>query len=262
MLQNGQQLPRFDLMIETYGTLNADKSNAVLICHALSGNHHVAGRHAAGDKYPGWWDNMVGPGKPIDTERFFVVGLNNLGGCHGSTRPFVDQPRKRRRLRCRFSGGDGERLGEIASHARRLFGHFAMGGGGRRSLGGMQALQWAIDYPERVRHALVIASSPKLSTQNIAFNDVARQAILTDPDFHGGHYARHRTLPKRGLKIAPDDGPHYLFSGRRVGQQNSAASCTAMVFNMVMMLNLKWNLIFAIKATNLPANSMPTLICS
>ena len=112
------------------------------------------------------------------------------------------------------------------------------------SLGGMQALQWTIDYPERVRHALVIASSPKLSTQNIAFNDVARQAILTDPDFHGGHYARHHTLPKRGLKIA-----------RMMGH------IPAMVFNMVMMLNLKWNLIFAIKATNLPANSMPTLIC-
>ena len=202
MLQNGQQLPRFDLMIETYGTLNADKSNAVLICHALSGNHHVAGRHAAGDKYPGWWDNMVGPGKPIDTDRFFVVGLNNLGGCHGSTGPLSINPESGEDYGADFpviTVKDWVKSQAMLADYLGITQWAAVVGG---SLGGMQALQWAIDYPERVRHALVIASSPKLSTQNIAFNDVARQAILTDPDFHGGHYARHRTLPKRGLKIA------------------------------------------------------------
>lgn len=201
-LQNGQTLPRFDLMVETYGSLNADKSNAVLICHALSGNHHVAGRYSPEDKYPGWWDSMVGPGKPVDTNRFFVVGLNNLGGCHGSTGPLS------------INLETGEEYGAdfpvvtvkdwVKSQAL-LADHFgitqwaAIIGG---SLGGMQALQWAIDFPERVRHALVIASSTRLSAQNIAFNDVARQAIITDPDFHDGHYRRHNTIPRRGLRIA------------------------------------------------------------
>lgn len=201
-LQNGQTLPRFDLMVETYGRLNADKSNAVLICHALSGNHHVAGKYTAEDKYPGWWDSMVGPGKPVDTEKFFVVGLNNLGGCHGSTGPLSINPQT------------GEEYGAdfpivtvkdwVKSQAL-LADHFGIGqwaavvGG---SLGGMQALQWAIDFPERIKNALVIASATRLSAQNIAFNDVARQAIITDPDFHDGHYRRHNTIPRRGLRIA------------------------------------------------------------
>ena len=201
-LQNGSILPHFTLMVETYGRLNADKSNAVLVCHALSGHHHVAGFHSPNDKHPGWWDNMVGPGKPLDTNRFFVVGVNNLGGSHGSSGPLSTNPFTGKAYGADFplvTVADwvnsqamlADRLGIVQWAA-------VMGG----SLGGMQALQWAIDYPERIRHALVIASAPKLSTQNIAFNDVARQAILTDPDFHGGHYAEHGTVPRRGLRIA------------------------------------------------------------
>ena len=201
-LQNGDTLPRFDLITETYGTLNADKSNAILICHALSGTHHVAGRHHPDDKHPGWWDNMVGPNKPVDTNRFFVVGLNNLGGCAGSTGPLSTNPENGQEYGADFPVVT---VKDWVNSQALLADHFGikqwaavMGG----SLGGMQALQWAIDFPERVRHALVIASAPKLSTQNIAFNDVARQAILTDPDFHEGHYASRQTLPRRGLKIA------------------------------------------------------------
>ncbi|UOO78120.1 homoserine O-acetyltransferase [Neisseria sp. Dent CA1/247] len=201
-LQNGQTLPRFDLMVETYGSLNADKSNAVLICHALSGNHHVAGRYSPEDKYPGWWDSMVGPGKPVDTNRFFVVGLNNLGGCHGSTGPLSINPETGEEYGADFPVVT---VKDWVKSQALLADHFditqwaAIIGG---SLGGMQALQWAIDFPERVRHALVIASSTRLSAQNIAFNDVARQAIITDPDFHDGHYRRHNTIPRRGLRIA------------------------------------------------------------
>lgn len=201
-LQNGQTLPRFDLMVETYGSLNADKSNAVLICHALSGNHHVAGRYSPEDKYPGWWDSMVGPGKPVDTNRFFVVGLNNLGGCHGSTGPLSINPETEEEYGADFPVVT---VKDWVKSQALLADHFgitqwaAIIGG---SLGGMQALQWAIDFPERVRHALVIASSTRLSAQNIAFNDVARQAIITDPDFHDGHYRRHNTIPRRGLRIA------------------------------------------------------------
>lgn len=202
MLQNGDVLPRFDLMIETYGTLNAQKSNAVLICHALSGNHHVAGRHDPTDKYPGWWDNMVGPGKPIDTDRFFVVGLNNLGGCHGSTGPLSIDPASGKRYGADFplvTVKDWVQSQAMLADYLGIDTWAAVVGG---SLGGMQAMQWAIDFPTRIRHALVIASAPKLSTQNIAFNDVARQAILTDPDFHQGFYMEQRTAPKRGLRIA------------------------------------------------------------
>ncbi|ASK27924.1 homoserine O-succinyltransferase MetX [Neisseria chenwenguii] len=202
VLENGQTLPRFDLMVETYGTLNADKSNGVLICHALSGNHHVAGRYSADDKYPGWWDSMVGEGKPIDTERFFVVGLNNLGGCHGSTGPLSENPANGRDYGADFPMVTVKDWVKSQALLADYFGisQWAAVVGG--SLGGMQALQWTIDFPARVRHALVIASAPKLSTQNIAFNDVARQAILTDPDFCGGHYAREGKIPKRGLRIA------------------------------------------------------------
>ncbi|MRN37011.1 homoserine O-acetyltransferase [Neisseria sp. N95_16] len=201
-LANGQTLPRFDLMIETYGELNAEKSNAVLICHALSGNHHVAGYHTPEDKYPGWWDSMVGPGKPIDTERFFVVGLNNLGGCHGTTGPLSENPATGQDYGADFpvvTVKDWVKSQAMLADALGIEQWAAVVGG---SLGGMQALQWTIDFPERVHHALVIASAPKLSTQNIAFNDVARQAILTDPDFNEGHYAREQKIPTRGLRIA------------------------------------------------------------
>lgn len=201
-LQNGETLPRFDLMVETYGRLNEAKSNAVLICHALSGNHHVAGYYSEEDKQAGWWDNMVGPGKPIDTGRFFVVGLNNLGGCHGSTGPLSINPESGREYGADFPVVTVKDWVESQTMLADYLGigQWAAIVGG--SLGGMQALQWAIDYPERVRHAMVIASATRLSAQNIAFNDVARQAIVTDPDFHGGHYRRFLTVPRRGLRIA------------------------------------------------------------
>ncbi|ULJ61229.1 homoserine O-succinyltransferase MetX [Wielerella bovis] len=201
-LQNGHTLSRFDLITETYGSLNADKSNAVLICHALSGTHHAAGRHNENDKNAGWWDNMIGSGKPIDTDKFFVVALNNLGGCAGSTGPTSINPETGKTYGADFpmvTVRDWVRSQALLADHFGIQQWAAVVGG---SLGGMQALQWAIDYPERLRHALVIASAPKLSTQNIAFNDVARQAILTDPDFNGGHYAKHNTLPRRGLRIA------------------------------------------------------------
>lgn len=201
-LQNGVLLPRFDLMVETYGTLNAARDNAILICHALSGNHHVAGRYAPDDKYAGWWDTMVGPNKPVDTNHFFVVGLNNLGGCAGSTGPLSICPDTGKVYGSAFpmvTVKDWVRSQALLADYLGIDCWAAVMGG---SLGGMQALQWAIDLPHRLRHALVIASSPKLSTQNIAFNDVARQAILTDPDFHGGDYAQAAAIPKHGLRLA------------------------------------------------------------
>ncbi|MDO5059316.1 MAG: homoserine O-acetyltransferase [Neisseria sp.] len=218
-LQNGQSLPRFDLMVETYGTLNADKSNGVLICHALSGNHHVAGYHSENDKYPGWWDNMVGPGKPIDTNRFFVVGLNNLGGCHGSTGPLSLNPETGAEYGADFPVVTVKDWVLTQTMLADYFGirtWAAVVGG---SLGGMQALQWAVDYPERVKNALVIASATRLSAQNIAFNDVARQAIITDPDFHGGHYRRHNAIPKRGLRLARMMGHITYLAEEGLGQK-------------------------------------------
>lgn len=201
-LKSGEVLPAYDLMYETYGTLNADKSNAVLICHALSGNHHVAGKYSETDKYPGWWDNLVGPGRPLDTNRFFVIGVNNLGGCHGSSGPSSINPATGKPWGAAFPVVTVEDW--VASQAR-LADHLgieqlaAVIGG---SLGGMQALQWTLSYPERIRHALVIASAPNLTAQNMAFNEVARQAIMTDPDFYDGHYYEHNTVPRRGLRIA------------------------------------------------------------
>ncbi len=201
-LDSGAVLPVYDLCFETYGALNAARSNAVLVCHALSGDHHAAGYHHAEDRKPGWWDNCIGPGKPIDTNHFFVVCPNNLGGCGGSTGPLSVRP------------GSGKRYGPdfpivtvrdwVESQARLadVLGiecWAAVIGG---SLGGMQVLQWAMDYPARLRHALVIAAAPRLSTQNIAFNEIARQAIRSDPAFHGGHYYEHDVVPEHGLKLA------------------------------------------------------------
>ncbi len=201
-LKSGAVLPQFDLVYETYGKLNADQSNAVLICHALSGTHHVAGKYSADDKYPGWWDNLIGPGKPLDTNKFFVIGVNNLGGCHGSTGPSSNNPANGQPWGAQFPVLTVEDW--VASQAmladylgvKQLA---AVVGG---SLGGMQALQWTLAYPERVRHALVIASAPNLTAQNMAFNEVARQAIITDPEFHGGDYYAHGVVPRRGLRIA------------------------------------------------------------
>lgn len=195
-------LPSYDLMYETYGTLNAAHSNAVLICHALSGHHHAAGYHTPEDKRPGWWDNCIGPGKPIDTNRFFVVALNNLGGCHGSTGPGTVNPDTGQPWGPDFPMVTvKDWVNSQARLADRLgIQRWAAVIGG--SLGGMQALQWAIDYPDRIGHAAVIASAPKLSAQNIAFNEVARQSILTDPNFHGGRYYLHDTYPRQGLILA------------------------------------------------------------
>jgi homoserine O-acetyltransferase len=201
-LKCGTTLDSYDLVYETYGTLNAAKSNAILICHALSGSHHVAGYHSEKDKKPGWWDNIIGPGKPIDTNRFFVVGLNNLGGCHGSTGPSSNDPKTGKPYGAAFPMVTVEDWVATQAGLADFLGieRFAAVIGG--SLGGMQALQWSISYPERVRHALVIAAAPKLTAQNIAFNDVARQAIITDPDFHGGNFYSHGVVPRRGLRIA------------------------------------------------------------
>jgi homoserine O-acetyltransferase len=201
-LKSGQILPQYDLVYETYGTLNAEKSNAVLICHALSGNHHVAGKYSADDRYPGWWDNLIGPGKPLDTNKFFVIGLNNLGGCHGSSGPSSINPETGKQWGSAFPILTVE---DWVDSQARLLDHLgvtqlaAVIGG---SLGGMQALQWTIAYADRVRHALIIASAPNLTAQNMAFNEVARQAIITDPEFHNGDYYEHDVVPRRGLRIA------------------------------------------------------------
>ena len=206
-LLSGASIRAYDLSFETYGTLNADRSNAVLICHALNASHHVAGVYLddagqAKEKSEGWWDTMIGPGKPVDTNVFFVIGVNNLGSCFGSTGPLQTNP------------DTGEVYGAdfpvvtvqdwVNAQARLLDGlgirtlAAVMGG----SLGGMQALSWTLQYPDRVRHAVVVASAPNLTAENIAFNEVARRAIVTDPDFHGGHYGRYGVLPQRGLRIA------------------------------------------------------------
>ena len=202
VFRSGAVLPRYELVYETYGTLNADKSNAILVCHALSGHHHVAGYYADEPGNIGWWDNMIGPGKPVDTNKFFVIGVNNLGGCHGSTGPSSVNPETGQPYGANFPVITVEDW--VASQARLadLLGirQFAAVIGG--SLGGMQALQWSLTFPERVRHVLAIAAAPHLTAQNIAFNDVARSAILSDPDFHGGNYYRHNVVPTRGLRLA------------------------------------------------------------
>ena len=203
-LQSGASIRQYDLAFETYGTLNADRSNAVLICHALNASHHVAGVYEGQAKSEGWWDSMVGPGKPVDTDRFFVIGVNNLGSCFGSTGPMHINP----------DSADGHVYGadfpvvtvEDWVHSQALLLDrlgiqtlaAVMGG----SLGGMQATAWALLYPQRVRRAVVVASAPNLTAENIAFNEVARRAIVTDPDFHGGHFYRYGVVPKRGLRIA------------------------------------------------------------
>ncbi|MGM0702068.1 MAG: homoserine O-succinyltransferase MetX [Pseudomonadota bacterium] len=198
----GRTLPAYDLVYETYGTLNAQRNNAVLICHALSGHHHAAGYHSDDERKPGWWDAHIGPGKSIDTDRFFVVSLNNLGGCHGSTGPASVNTDTGRLWGPEFPMVTvGDWVHSQARLADRLgIERFAAVVGG--SLGGMQVLQWTLTYPERIANAVVIAATPKLSAQNIAFNEVARQAIRSDPDYHSGWYAEHDTAPRRGLKLA------------------------------------------------------------
>jgi homoserine O-acetyltransferase/O-succinyltransferase len=201
-LRSGVSLDRYELAYETYGTLNAARSNAILVCHALNASHHVAGINAADPSDIGWWDNLIGPGKPVDTHRFFVVGVNNLGGCHGSTGPNTVNPANGKRWGGDFPVVTVEDWVEAQARLATRLGieQFAAVMGG--SLGAMQALQWTISQPQRLRNALVIAAAPKLSAQNIAFNEVARQAITTDPDFHDGHFYERGVVPRRGLRIA------------------------------------------------------------
>ena len=201
-LDCGRSLPAFEMVYETYGQLNARKDNAILICHALSGDHHAAGYHSMEDRKPGWWDTCIGPGKPIDTNRFFVVAPNNLGGCKGTTGPMSTNPGTGKAYGPDFpivTVGDWVRSQALLADHLGIEQWAAVAGG---SLGGMQALQWAIDYPDRLRHSIVIAAAPKLSAQNIGFNEVARQAIMSDPDFHEGRYYDYNTIPRRGLMIA------------------------------------------------------------
>ena len=201
-LQSGASIADYNLVVETYGQLNAQKSNAILICHALNASHHVAGVSASDPNDLGWWDNMVGPGKPVDTNRFFVIGVNNLGSCFGSTGPMSVNPSTGKPYGATFPVVTVE---DWVNAQARVADHFqiqkfaaVMGG----SLGGMQAMAWSMMYPNRIGHCIVIASTPKLSAQNIAFNEVARSAILSDPDFHGGDYYAHDVKPRRGLRVA------------------------------------------------------------
>jgi homoserine O-acetyltransferase/O-succinyltransferase len=201
-LQSGLSLPEYTLAYETYGTLNADKSNAVLICHALNASHHVAGVYEGKERSEGWWDNMIGPGKPVDTNRFFVIGVNNLGSCFGSTGPMQPNPATGKPWGADFPVVTVE---DWVNAQARLLDELGidklaavMGG----SLGGMQVLSWTLQYPQRVGHAVAVATAPNLSAENIAFNEVARRAIITDPDFHGGHFYAHGVVPKRGLRVA------------------------------------------------------------
>ena len=201
-LQSGASLRDYTLAYETYGTLNADKSNAVLVCHALNASHHVAGVYKNQANSEGWWDNMIGPGKPVDTERFFVIGVNNLGSCFGSTGPMHTHPDTGQVYGADFpvvTVEDWVNAQALLLDALGIHQLAAVMGG---SLGGMQALSWTLQHPERVRHAVVVASAPNLTAENIAFNEVARRAIVTDPDFHGGHFYQHGVVPKRGLRIA------------------------------------------------------------
>ena len=201
-LQSGASIADYNLVVETYGQLNAQKSNAILICHALNASHHVAGVSPSDPNDLGWWDNMVGPGKPVDTNQFFVIGVNNLGSCFGSTGPMSVNPATGKPYGASFPVVTVE---DWVNAQARVADHFqiekfaaVMGG----SLGGMQAMAWSMMYPNRLGHCIVIASTPKLSAQNIAFNEVARSAILSDPDFHGGDYYAHDVKPRRGLRVA------------------------------------------------------------
>lgn len=215
----GRSLAAYELIYETYGQLNSDASNAVLICHALSGHHHAAGYHSEADRKPGWWDSAIGPGKPIDTRRFFVVALNNLGGCNGSTGPGSIDPATGKPFGANFPVLTVEDWVNSQARLADLLGirQWAAVVGG--SLGGMQALQWSISYPERLRHCVAIASAPKLSAQNIAFNEVARQAILSDPEFHGGDFQAEGVIPKRGLMLARMVGHITYLSDDSMGEK-------------------------------------------
>jgi homoserine O-acetyltransferase/O-succinyltransferase len=202
LLRSGATLPDYTLAYETYGQLNARRSNAVLVCHALNASHHVAGSYAGLARSEGWWDNLVGPGKPLDTNRFFVIGVNNPGSCFGSTGPMQPNPATGRPWGADFPVVTVEDWVDAQARLMDRLGIDTLAAVLGGSLGGMQALSWALRYPRRLRHCIAVATAPNLSAQNIAFNEVARRAIITDPDFHGGHYLAHGTLPGRGLRVA------------------------------------------------------------
>ncbi len=201
-LQSGSQVRDYTLAYETYGTLNADRSNAVLVCHGLNASHHAAGGSEGQDKSEGWWDNMIGPGKPVDTNHFFVIGVNNLGSCFGSTGPMHTNPDTGKVYGADFPVVTVEDWVNAQALLLDRLGIDQLAAVLGGSLGGMQALSWTLQYPDRVRHAVVVASAPNLTAENIAFNEVARRAIVTDPDFHGGHFYAHGVVPQRGLRIA------------------------------------------------------------
>jgi homoserine O-acetyltransferase len=206
-LQSGAVLKDYTLVYETYGQLNADRSNAVLVCHALNASHHVAGVHADEQGRPlpkseGWWDNLIGPGKPLDTNRFFVIGINNPGSCFGSTGPMHTNPNTGKPYGADFPVVTVEDWVNAQARLLDQLGITQLAAVLGGSLGGMQALSWTLQHPQRVRHCVAVATAPNLSAQNIAFNEVARQAIVTDPDFHQGHFYAHGVVPRRGLRVA------------------------------------------------------------
>ena len=201
-LRSGAQLAGYDLVYETYGTLNAARSNAVLVCHALNASHHVAGTYAGQDKSEGWWDNLVGPGKPLDTDQFFVIGINNLGSCFGSTGPLQINPTTGRPWGADFPVMTVEDWVDAQARLLDVLGIERLAAVLGGSLGGMQALSWTLRHSQRVGECIAVATAPNLSAQNIAFNEVARRAIITDPDFHGGHFYAHGVVPQRGLRVA------------------------------------------------------------
>jgi homoserine O-acetyltransferase/O-succinyltransferase len=230
-LQSGASLMDYSLTYETYGTLNAQRSNAVLVCHALNASHHVAGTYAGQARSEGWWDNLVGPGKPLDTNRFFVIGINNPGSCFGSTGPMHLNPATGRPYGADFPVVTVEDWVDAQERLITRLGIEQLAAVVGGSLGGMQALAWTLRHPKRLRHCVAIATAPNLSAQNIAFNEVARRAIITDPDFHGGHFYAHGVVPKRGLRVArmighitylSDDSMEAKF-GRRVQGEGAAA---------------------------------------
>jgi len=218
-LKSGAELSSYEIAYETYGQLNAAKSNAVLVCHALNASHHVAGYYENDKSNIGWWDNLVGPGKPLDPRRFFIVGTNYIGSCFGSTGPASINPKTGKPWGADFPVVTVEDWVEAQARLADRLGieRFAAVIGG--SLGAMQALQWTLSYPERVRHSIVVAAAAKLTPQNIAFNEVARQAIMTDPDFHGGHYYDKGVVPTRGLRIARMIGHITYISGEAMAEK-------------------------------------------
>jgi homoserine O-acetyltransferase len=225
-LKSGARLADYTLAYETYGQLNAERSNAVLVCHALNASHHVAGVDAQSGQ-TGWWDNLVGPGKPLDTDRFFVIGVNNPGSCFGSTGPMHTNPATGKPYGADFPVITVEDWVDAQARLLDALGIQQLAAVLGGSLGGMQALDWTLRYPDRVRHCIAVATAPNLSAQNIAFNEVARRAIVTDPEFHGGHYYEHGTIPRRGLRVARMIGHITYLSddvmGEKFGRQMRAA---------------------------------------